>query len=450
MKARWSLPAALLSVGALAAAGTVTSIIVRDTGAHPTVTAHSASAGPTAPATSSRAAPVATTHTDPIAADIVKQQVEVRQTPGNYTAWASLGLDYVQQAKVTVNPSYYPKAEGVLARSLKINTSANYVAMAGMAALKGAEHDFTAARTWAQRGLKINPYNATLYGSLNDADTQLGRYQEASVAVRKMNTLQPGVPSFTRAEYTFELRGDIPHARQALARALGDATAPADKAFVYYYLAELAFNNGDPAGSLAQCEAGLRAAPTYAALRQGKARAEAALGRVDAAVGDYTQVVDAVPQPEYVVEFGDYLQSLGRTRQAEEQYRLFDTENKLFEANGVTLDTDPTLFYANHGKPKLALKYGQIGIRIRPFIEMQDAYAWALHANGRDEEALVRVKRAMQLGTRNALFYYHAGMIEMSLGHPRPAKTYLTKALAINPHFNPLFAPAARAALAKL
>lgn len=387
---------------------------------------------------------------DPIGADIAKQQDTVRSTPANYGAWANLGLDYVQQAKVTVDPSYYPKAEAVLKRSLSINSSENFAAMAGEAALKAAEHDFTGALTWARRGLMLNPYNANLYGSLNDALTQLGRYPEAFAAAQKMNDLQPGVAAFTRAEYVFELRGDITNARLAMRQALAASTAPADKAFAYYYLGELSFNAGDPEAALVQCETGLKIDPRYYALIQGKARAEAALGQTDAATRDYAAVVNAVPQPEYVLEYGEFLQSLGLTKQAQQQYAVFDTENKLFQANGVTLDTDPTLFYANHGNPALALKYGQTGIRIRPFVEMDDAYAWALHANHRDADALAWEKKAMALGTRNALFHYHAGMINKSLGNRVLARAELVKALAINPHFNPLAAPLARTALAGL
>lgn len=437
---RWTLPVVLIIVGLLAGAGTAT--VVLRAGPEQPAPALSTAAG------SAGSPPGAAT--DPIAADIAKQQQELRRTPGNYMAWAALGLDYVQQAKVTVNPAYYPKAEGVLKRSLQLNSTDNYVAMAGTAALKAAEHDFAAARSWALKGLTIDPYSATLYGSLDDADTQLGRYSDAFTAAQKMNALQPGVPAFTRAEYVFELRGDLPRARQAMQRALTDAIAPADKAFAYYYLGELAFNSGDPQGALAQCQAGLRVDPSYAALLQGKARAEAALGRTDDAVRDYTAVVSQVPQPEYVVEFGDYLQSLGRTSDARRQQQVFAVENKLFQSNGVTLDTDPTLFYANHGQPKLALHYGQIGIKIRPFIEMDDAYAWALHANGQQEQALDWEKKAMALGTRNALFYFHAGMIERALGRQAAASTDLRRALAINPYFSPLYAPLARRTLAAL
>ena len=434
---RWLLPVALTMAGGLLLGGSVVALVRHDQRA--------ASTPPAAPA----AVPAGAT-TDPLGADIVKQQQAVAATPRNYTAWASLGLDYVQQAKVTVDPSYYPKAEGALKASLKLDSTDNYVAMAGEAALNAAQHHFAASRTWAQRGLRIDPYNATLYGSLNDADTQLGLYQQAFDAARTMNRLQPGVPAFTRAEYVYELRGDIPAARSALNQALAQASAPADVAFVRYYLGELAFSQGDATTALAENEAGLRADPRYFASIEGKAKAEAALGRTAAALRDYAAVVAAVPQPEYVVEYGDYLQSLGRTAQAKQQYALFGVENRLFESNGVQLDTDPTLFYADHGRPAAALRFGKAGIKIRPFIEMDDAYAWALHATGRDAEALQWEHKAMALGTQNALFYFHAGMIDKSLGNRGAARTMLARALAINPHFSPLHAPVARRTLASL
>jgi tetratricopeptide (TPR) repeat protein len=439
MPIRWTLPGALLGAGLLAVAGTAVAFAVHAGDGRTAVPGSAAVAQSSTPAAS-----------DPIGLDIAKQQDTVKETPANYGAWANLGLDYVQQAKITVDPSYYPKAEAVLKRSLAINSTENYLAMAGEAALKAAEHDFTGALSWAQRGLKLNPYNATLYGSLNDALTQLGRYPEAFAAAQKMNDLQPGVASFTRAEYVFELRGDLTNARLAMRQALASSTAPPDQAFAYYYLAELDFNSGNPKSALALCETGLRIDPNYYALTEGKARAEAALGQTDAALRDFAAVVGAVPQPEYVVEYGEYLQSLGRDKEAHAQFTIFDTENKLFQANGVTLDTDPTLYYANHGNPALALRYGVTGIRIRPFIEMDDAYAWALHTNHRDTEALGWEKKAMALGTRNALFYYHAGMINKSLGNKVLAKTQLQQALAINPYFNPLAVPLARAALAAL
>jgi tetratricopeptide (TPR) repeat protein len=233
-------------------------------------------------------------------------------------------------------------------------------------------------------------------------------------------------------------------------RALDDATRPAEQAFAHYYLGELAFARGDAQASLTEHQTGLRVDPGYPDLLQGKARAEAALGQQQAAIRDYAAVVARVPQPQYVIEAGEYLQSLGMTRQAQQNYALFAAENDLFTTNGVQLDVDPTLFYADHGNPELALTFGQTGIRIRPFLEMDDAYAWALHVNHRDAEALTWADKAMGTGMRNALFAYHRGMIEKSLGRPAAARHDLSQALALNPVFNPLQAPIARSALADL
>lgn len=421
--------------------------------AHPRSAPTPAAAAPTG-ATSVGAQPAgnppATTKNDPLAREIRALQDTARLKPDDYATLAQLGGDYVQQAKITVDPSYYPKAEGVLQRSLSINSTVNFQAMAGQAALKAAEHNFAAARDWAQRGLAINAYSATLYGSLTDAQTQLGQYDLAFAAAQHMLDLQPGIAALTRAEYVFELRGQLPQAREVLNRALTAANNPSDQAFVHQIAAELAMTTGNPVTALQQAQAGLLADPTYRSLLQTQARAEAALGMVDAAVADYDRVVAAVPQPQYLVEYGEYLDSLGRSTQAQQQYALFSTEATLFTTNGVTLDTDPTLFYADHGDPASALRYGQAGIQGRPFLEMQDAYAWALHVNHRDPEALGYSQAAMSLGTQNALFSFHRGIIEMTLGQHAAAVTDLQHALATNPTFSPRNAPLAQAAIKQL
>lgn len=377
-------------------------------------------------------------------------QARVQQAPQDYAAWAALGLAYVGQARVTGDPSYYPKAEGVLARSRTINTADNDVADAGLAALAGGRHDFTAAADWARKGLAINASNALLYGALNDAETQLGHYPEAFDAAQHMVDLRPDTASLARASYTWELRGDVVQATDLMQRALTDAADPADRAFTRYQLGELAFNAGDSGAALGQYQAGLEADASYVPLLEGRAKAEAALGQADAAVADYAQVVARVPQPAYLIEFGELLESLGRSADAQDQYGTLAVEEKLLQANGVVLDVEPTLFGADHGDPSGALSAGRTGIATRQFLEMDDAYAWALHANGRDAEALEWSAKALALGTRNALFRYHAGMIHLSLGDAVAARDELGTAFAINPHFGPLATPLGRAALDRL
>ncbi|WP_328866146.1 tetratricopeptide repeat protein [Streptomyces sp. NBC_00304] len=387
---------------------------------------------------------------DPLTADITTLQDRARRNPRDPVALGTLGLNYVQQAKITADPTYYPKAEAVLKRSLALDSTDNFAAMGGMAALEAARHNFVQGLGWAERAIAVNPYNATLYGTLADAYTQLGRYSEAADAVQKMVDLKPGTPSLARASYAAELRGDLTTARTDMQRALQSAGSPADQAFARYYLSEMAFNNGDAHQALTDAEEGLRAVPEDAPLLQIRARAEAALGKNTEAVADLTRAGQRLPLPEYVLQLGELHQSLGRTKEADQQYGIFRAEQRLFAANGVTLDSDAALFEADHGDHAQALALARKSLKSRPFLDSQDALAWALHVNGQDEEALTASDKALALGTRNALFHYHRGMIQQSLGNTDAARDDLTKALAINPHFNPLHAPLARAALKSL
>ncbi|RKE23647.1 tetratricopeptide repeat protein [Streptomyces sp. TLI_171] len=385
-----------------------------------------------------------------LAADIRGFQEHLKNTPGDALAMASLGLAYVQQARITADPSYYPKADEILTRSLNTDPAENFTAMAGMAALAAARHDFTAALDWSQRAVAINPDSSTLYGTLADAYTQLGRYPESFDAVQRMVDLKPGTPSLARASYTWELRGDIAAATATMKRALDDANTSADRAFALYHLSLLALDSGDAKTALAQAEAGLRAAPGTASLLEAKGRAEAAVGHDDEAVTDLRRATAQVPQPEYVLELGELLQSLGRGDEAEQQYRVLRGEWKLLTDNGVVLDADAALFEADHGDPAAAVAIAEQGLRTRPFLDTHDAYAWALHAVGRDAEALDQSDQALALGTRNALFHYHRAAILRALGRNDEARTEFGTALATNPAFHPLHAPAARAALAEL
>jgi tetratricopeptide (TPR) repeat protein len=380
---------------------------------------------------------------------IARAQEQLSRTPKDARTWASLSIAYTAQAKATVDPSFYEKAAGAASKSLELDSTTNDAGYAALAAVRLAQHDFPAALEAARKGLAINGYSSTLYGALGDAYTQLGRYAEATRAVDRMNTLLPGVPAFTRASYVFELRGDIPQARAALERALEDAASPDDIAFARTYLGELALNDGgDAKGALAQFDAGLAALPSDHALLAGRAKALAALGRTAEALTAYRALVESVPQPQYVLEYGELLASTGDTAEAARQYALFRTLEDLFRANKVVLDTEPTLFEADHGSPAAALRYAVEGWKARPFLEMADAYGWALHANKRDAEALVWSSRALATGWTNASFWYHRGMILRGLGRAADARAALQKALQINPHFNPLQAAEARRVLA--
>ena len=334
--------------------------------------------------------------------------------------------------------------------SLALQPTGNDPATTGQAALAAARHDFVAARDLARQAVELNPYSASAYGVLTDALIELGEYDAAFASLQRMLDLRPGVPSYSRASYSFELRGDLDAAKAALEQALRIAVDPADAAFAHRYLGELAFNAGDLDEAQRQFDEGLRRSPDYTPLLVGRARLLAARGQQQAAIDAYTEATRRLPEPGFLTELGELYDSLGRTDEAQEQYDLVRATQQLQEAAGVDLDLEQTLFLADHGDPAQALTAAAATWQTGKSVQAADAYAWALHVNGRSQEALEIAGQAQRLGTRSALFAYHRGMIQDAVGDEDGARRSLTTALEINPYFSTLHAPTAQATLAKL
>ena len=377
-------------------------------------------------------------------------QDKLRRLPDDSVTWARLGSAYVEQARITADPSFYAKAQGALERSLRVMPIDNVPAMIGMGQLANARHDFAAGQRWGAQATALAPLTAEAYGVLADALTQLGDADGATAAVQSMLDVHPGVASFTRASYDLELHGRAEDARSALQRALGVSASPDDVAFCRYYLGELAFNAGQLDEASSQYEQGLLAVPGNTALLQGRAKVAAATGRIADALAGYAQITSRMPLPQYLLEYGELLESVGRAPQAREQYDLLAAQQQLYAAQGSVDDLAASQVAADHGNPADALRSAQQEWTRHQSVFSADALAWALHVNGRDSEAVAYTDKAAKLGSRNAIFAYHRGMILVSLGRAADARAALSQALVINPHFSPLAAPRARQALTDL
>ena len=141
---------------------------------------------------------------------------------------------------------------------------------------------------------------------------------------------------------------------------------------------------------------------------------------------------------------------MGRDDLAGEQYAVVEATRAIARANGVNVDLEIALFDADHGDPEGALAAAEAEWARRDSVHVADAYAWALYASGRYDEAARISKRALELGTRNAVFLFHAGMIERARGHDGAARRLLRRAVTTNPNFSILYATTAERALAEL
>ena len=383
-------------------------------------------------------------------AAIAGLQGHLRAQPRDAAGWATLGVAYVEQARLSADPTYYPKAQGVLDRSLQLAPTDNDAALAGMGALAAARHDFAAALQFADRALTINPYGSRENAVRIDALVELGRYSEAMAAVRRADAAQPGIPIFTRVAYVLELQGRTAEAERVLERAMESATDPGDVAYVATQLGELAWSRGDLRTAWRDYQTALRADPAYLLALDGRARVLAARGDLAAAIRDRQSLVSRLPLPAYLTALGELYEAQGRKDQVRQQYDVVDASIRIARANGVTTDLETALFAADHGDRATALRAARAERARRDSVQVDDALAWALHVNGRDREAIAQARQAARTGYRNAMFLYHRGMIERALGLRSEARRSLAAALDLNPYFSPLLAPRARAALADL
>jgi tetratricopeptide (TPR) repeat protein len=228
------------------------------------------------------------------------------------------------------------------------------------------------------------------------------------------------------------------------------AGLPSDAAWAAYQLGELEFGRGDVAAAAGWYRRGLDLAPAYVPNLAGLAKVAWARGRDELAIRRYADVAAAYPAVEYVAALGDLQAAAGRGDLARAQYAVVDASRAIAEANGVNVDLEIALFDADHGDPASALEAAEAEWSRRHSVHVADAYAWALYANGRFGQAAEMIERALRLGTRNASFLFHAGMIERALGRDDAARRLLAEAIATNPHFSILHAATAERVLAAL
>jgi tetratricopeptide (TPR) repeat protein len=389
-----------------------------------------------------------------LAALIAERERHLRARPRDARAWAVLGAAYVEQGRRTADAANYPKAEEALHTSLRLRPERNVQALDGLAALANERRDFPAARSWGEEALRLEPGRWTTYPLLIDACTGLGDHRAAQDALDELLRLHRSPAVRAKAAAVYWNRGWREDAAAQLSDAAASAASPVEQAAYLEQAGRIAFERGDREDALRYFDAALRLDPDQRAASAGRGRALAALGRTAEALTAYRWASAGRPRPEHALELGELYQSLGMVREAGAQYDLLRARVRHNAAAGVDDELVLGRFEADHGDARSAVRRLRAEWRRQPGTAVADALAWALHRAGQDEEALEFAREATEAarggGVRNALYAYHRGMIEQSLGLPGPARRHLEKALRTNPYFSPLAAPRARAALEAL
>ena len=360
-------------------------------------------------------------------------------------AYSNLGITYLQQARETGDPALYTQAEGALNKALELDPQ-NFRALLGAGSLALARHHFRDALELGRRARAINPDNASVYGIIGDAQIELGEYANAFASFQQMVDLRPDIASYARISYARELNGDRAGAIRAMQQAVEAGAYNAEATnWARVQLGNLYFDQGDLVQAEQAYQTALNALPDYPYARAGLANVRAAQGNYDTAIAIYARLVKRMPLPQFVIALGDLYTISGHSDQAAQQYALVEIEQKLYEANGIDIDAEMALFYADHSHDLVsALERARAVYARRPSITVADALAWTLYKTGDYAGAEEMIKQARRLGTRNALMDFHAALIAYRRGRYTDAADLLDEALTLNSHITLLYAEQAK------
>jgi tetratricopeptide (TPR) repeat protein len=364
-------------------------------------------------------------------------EAAVAARPNDPVALTTLGYVYLQRWRETADASLLPRASAALRRALRLAPDDPLV-LTGLGSLALTKHEFRNALSLGRRAARLAPGSARPYGIVGDALLELGRYEEAFAALERMVSLKPNVASYARIAYARELIGDRDGAIAAMGLALdaaGGQPEPAAWAGVELAKLELAAGRLDRAERLLRSALALR--PQYVFALEQLARVEAARGNISRALRHARAAAESVPLPQLVGLLADLLERAGRRAESRRQVATVGAIDRLIADNGIRTDLESALFDADHGlRTSTLVERARAARAARPSIYGDDTLAWAHARTGDCRAALPWSKRALRLGTRDALLFFHRAYIERCLGDRAEARAWARRALELGPSFS--------------
>ena len=355
---------------------------------------------------------------------------------------------YIQKMRETTDFGYIDRAARIVTQVLSAEPD-NYEARRLRSEIGLERHQFAEVADLSRQMIAAAQDDAWNWGTLGDALMELGRYDDAADAYQKMVTLRPNQASYNRASYYRWVTGDAKGAIAIMQQAVASGSPVAENtAWCLVDLGNLYFKTGRLGEAEQSYRSALKTFDGYYPAYAGLGRVQAAQGKMAAAIESYQRAQSAVPMPEYAEALFDLYQRTGGKAEAQRQLDLIEVVDKMARANNEKTNRNLALVFADLDRnlPR-ALELAQSEAEVRGDVYTHDALAWTLYKNGRASEAEGEARKALQLGTQEPAFYYHAGLIAASLHKDADAAQYLERALALNPHFDLRQAEIARSTL---
>lgn len=365
---------------------------------------------------------------------------------------AELAARYLQRSRETGDFNDVMRADSLARKSIALRT--NLPAVVVLVASLIEQHRFAEARAYALELVAAEPGNDQYRAMLGEISLEVGDYDGARKA---FDSFSPAAARTLAVAASYarwlEIIGDPQGSRRLLYR----ATAMADSArhlqretvaWFRFRLADAEMRQGRLRGA----ERALRSARALLPKDHRFLAADARLAslrhdwRKTIALGD--SAINTVMDPATVGLVGDAYAALGDTAKANEYHRTME----------VAVIQQPgdyhrawSLFLLDHDRrvPEV-LASVERELQTRRDIYGYDLLGWALYKQRRYPEARRALEKAMSMGTKDAVLFYHAGMIEHAAGNREDARRLLSRALELNPVFDAAHPAVAKETLAAL
>lgn len=362
------------------------------------------------------------------------------QDPKSAIALTQLSGLYLQRARETGDDNNYFEAEKLARRSLALRINRNGPAFVTLAAALVAQHRFQEAESVAKDLVAYDPSVPQYRAQLGEIQMELGQYDAARVSFDSLYPVRTHLSIAPRLARWEEMNGNIAGARKLLTDALAAAKSRRDLpreqlAWFHLRVGDIDMRNGRLRRARAMFEAGLAIEPSDYRLLDAMAHLEAVEGNPKKAIEYGERGIAIKLDPATLGLIGDSYAALGDSARAQEYYRTME----------VAVAGQPgayhrawSLFLLDHD-----LRVPEVLGNVRKELEARkdvygyDLLAWALHKQRRDREAHDAMIEARRLGTRDAMLFYHEGMIDRALGNSKRARYFLNAALKTNPKFHP-------------
>ncbi len=347
---------------------------------------------------------------------IAMYSLVVKTKPGDLHFQVLLAGAYIQKTRETTDYSYLERAASILDSVVSADNT-NYEARRLLIETQLERHLFAKAAESSRRLIKMDGADPWNWGTLGDALTEMGEYNEAAEAYQKMVALRPDLASYNRAAHFHFLFNDVPGAVEIMKKAIeSGSSSPENIAWCMVDLGNIYFKTGRYEEAAAQFTTALRTFRGYHPAYAGLAKTQAESGDLKAAIDNYKRAQQITPLPDYAAALYDLYKKTGQPALAQQQMDLLDAIDRVSRATGETANRNLVFAFADHDvKLDRALQLARGELDFRRDIYSYDALAWALYKNHQYAEAREYMDKALALKTPEPLFRQHADAIAQAL-----------------------------------